>query len=166
MVDLDLDTFLSDGGIYRNTIHALFGCDEFFLQRQQVFTNFFKDCMTNPVTSNEIITLSFGLTKGYLNLYNSLVTKTSRPLEKRHRAGKLMIQKFESSRITLVEEHVVMFSSLSGTKEHLLLLEDETLLVNKFEDSNLLFGFLELYLYIKLLEVVTYCKGSSCLKLY
>ena len=147
MVDLDLDTFLSDGGIYRNTIHALFGCDEFFLQRQQVFTNFFKDCMTNPVTSNEIITLLFGLTKGYLNLYNSLVTKTSGPLEKRHRAGKLMIQKFESSRITLVEEHVVMFSSLSGTKEHLLLLEDETFLVNKLEDSNLLFGFLELYLY-------------------
>ena len=147
MVHLDLDVFLSDGGIFRSTIHSLFKCDEFFLQRQQVFTSFFKDCMTNPITSNEIITLLFGLTTGYHILYNSLVTKTSGPLEKRHRAGKLMITKFELSRITLVEKYVVKFSSLTGTKNHLLLVEDGTFHVNRLEDSNLLFGFLELYLY-------------------
>ena len=147
MVHLELDIFLSDGGIFRNTIHALFSCDEFFLQRQQVFTNFFKECMTNSVTSNEVIILLFGLTTGYLTLYNSLVTKTSGPLEKRHRAGKLMIQKFEMSRAALVEEYTIKFSCLNGTKNHLLLLEDETFLVNRLEDSNLLFGFLEFYLY-------------------
>ena len=36
MVHLDLDVFLSEGGIFRSTIHSLFNCDEFFLQRQQV----------------------------------------------------------------------------------------------------------------------------------
>ena len=147
MVVLNLDVFLRDGGIFKSTMQALYSCDEFFLQRQEVFTNFFKKCMTNPVTSNEVVENLYGLTSGYHGLYNSLVTKTVGPLEKRNRAGKLMIQKFESSRITLVDEYLKKFSNLSGTQDHLLLLEDETSTVNAYEDSNLLFGFMEQYLY-------------------
>ena len=147
MVVLNLDVFLRDGGIFKSTMQALYSCDEFFLQRQEVFTNFFKKCMTNPVTSNEVVENLYGLTSGYHGQYNSLVTKTVGPLEKRNRAGKLMIQKFESSRITLVDEYLKKFSNLSGTQDHLLLLEDETSTVNAYEDSNLLFGFMEQYLY-------------------
>ena len=144
---LNVDIFLKDGGIFRSTIEALFLCDEFFLQRQEVFTKFFKKCMTDPTSSQEIITLLFGLTTGYHNLYNTLVTKSTGPLEKRHRAGKILIQKFESSRIALRKEYLEKFSILSSTRTNLLSMEDESMETNRFEDSNLLFGFMEEYLY-------------------
>ena len=147
MIILNVDIFLKDGGIFRSTIEALFLCDEFFLQRQEVFTNFFKKCMTDPTSSQEIITLLFGLTTGYHNLYNILVTKSTGPLEKRHRAGKILIQKFESSRIALRKEYLEKFSILSSTRTNLLSMEDESMETNRFEDSNLLFGFMEEYLY-------------------
>lgn len=144
---LNVDVFLKEGGIFRCTIEALFGCDEFFLQRQEVFSNFFHKCMTNPSSSQEIITLLFGLTTGYHNLYSTMVTKSCGSLEKRHRAGKLLIQKFESCRISLAEEYLTKFSNLICTSEYLLLMEDGTFEINRFEDSNLLFGFIEQYLY-------------------
>lgn len=103
--------------------------------------------MTNPFSSQDIITLLFGLTTGYHNLYSTIVTKSSGPLEKRHRAGKLLVQKFESSRIALAEEYLEKFSNLGCTRDHLHLMEDGTLNFNRFEDSNLLFGFIEQYLY-------------------
>ena len=161
MVVLDLDMFLSDGGIFKTTMQALYSCDEFFLQRQQVFTNFFNKCMTDPVTSNDVIQVLYELTGGYHSLYNSLVTKTIGPLEKRHRAGKLMVQKYESSRILLIDEYLKKFSCLSGTKDHLLLFEDATSTVNKFEESNLLFCILEQSLYDNYWKWLHFAKGMD-----
>ena len=147
MISLDGDEFLRDGGMFECTIDQLYNCDEFFLQRDQVFINFFMKCMTSPSIAKEIISVLHDLACGYHSLYSQHVSATSGSLEKRHRAGKLMITKLETSRIVLVEEYRQKFSLLSGVIEHLSGEEDESFDVNLNEDINLLFGFIEQYLY-------------------
>ena len=147
MVSLDADEFLCDGGMFECTIDQLYNCDEFFLQREQVFINFFKKCMASPSNVEGIISVLFGLACGYHNIYSQHVSATSGSLEKRHRAGKVMIVKLETSRIGLVEEYRQKFSRLSCIIEHLRGEEDGTFEINLNEDTNLIFDFIEQYLY-------------------
>ena len=99
--------------MFECTIDQLYNCDEFILQREQVFINFFKKCMASPSNVEGIISVLFGLACGYHNIYSQHVSVTSGSLEKRHRAGKVMIVKLETSRIGLVEEYRQKFSRLS-----------------------------------------------------
>ena len=64
MISLDANEFLCDGGIFDSTIDQLYNCDEFFLQREQVFINFFKKCMASPSNVEGIISVLFGLACG------------------------------------------------------------------------------------------------------
>ena len=99
--------------------------------------------MACPLNAQEIITVLFGLVCGYHSFYSEHVSATSGSLEKRHRAGKLMITKLETSRIGLVEDYRQKFSCLSGVMEHLCAEGYGTFEVNLKEDVNLLFGFIE-----------------------
>lgn len=94
-----------------------------------------------------IISVLFGLACGYHSLYNQHVSATSGSLEKRHRAGKVMIVKLDTSRIGLVEEYRRKFSRLSCIIDHLRGEEDGTFEINLNEDINLVFGFIEQYLH-------------------
>ena len=98
--------------------------------------------MTDPDYSNEIIQLLLSLCRGYLELYNSHVSKTSGNLEKQLRLGKIMTNNFEAGRDELIADYRIKFSRLEGIKHHILLEETDPFL-NIYEESNLLFSFLE-----------------------
>ena len=103
--------------------------------------------MTSPLNAEEIISVLYGLVCGYHSLYSQHVSAISGSLEKRHCAGKLMIVKLETSRIGLVEEYRQKFSRLTDFIEHLRGEEDGTFETNLNEDTNLIYGFMEQYLY-------------------
>ena len=60
--------------------------------------------MSDPDSSTSIIKLLFDLSISYLGSYSKVVTGTTGSIEKRQRAGKMMIQAYESERIVLCEE--------------------------------------------------------------
>ena len=115
------------------------------MQRRSIFLGFFKGCMSVPESSNAIIVLLYNLCAAYLELYQKVVIGTSGSIEKRQRAGKIMIQAYESERILLRDESKKKFSCLSCIKNEFDIAvnceSDES-----SEESNLLFGSLELYL--------------------
>ena len=73
---LDYDVFFENDGILKTTIRDLFYRDEFLFQRRNLYMSFFTKCMTDPQSSNDIIQLLLSLSREYLDLYNSNVSKT------------------------------------------------------------------------------------------
>ena len=139
-----MTVFTEVDGILRCTIQNLFECIPFYYQRRSVFLSFFKGCMSDPDSSTSIIKLLFDLSISYLGSYSKVVTGTTGSIEKRQRAGKMMIQAYESERIVLRDVFRVNFASLSCIRKYFDLkvdIDDES-----FEESNILFGFLELHL--------------------
>jgi hypothetical protein len=104
--------------------------------------SFFTKCMTDPVSSNDIIQLLLSLTGGYLELYNSNVSKTNGSLERQLKLGNIMANNFEAGRDILIADYRVRFARLSCVQKFIILEETEQFM-NKFEESNLLFAYLE-----------------------
>ena len=73
--------------------------------------------MPDPESSTSIIKLLFDLSTAYLGLFDKLVSSTSGSIEKRQRAGKIMIQAYESERILLRDEFRVRFASLACMRD-------------------------------------------------
>ena len=142
MRDLDYDVLFEKDGILINTIRDLFDCNEFMYQRRNCFLSFFKKCMTDPDSSNEIIRLLLSLCRAYLELYNSNVSKTYGNLEKQLKLGKFMTNNFEAGRDKLIADYRVKFSRLGSIQKHIVF-EDTEPFTNIYEESNLLFAFLE-----------------------
>ena len=86
-----MTVFTEEDGILKCTIQNLFECIPFYYQRRSVFLSFFKGCMSDPDSSTSIIKLLFDLSTSYLGSYSKLVTGTTGSIEKRQRAGKMMI---------------------------------------------------------------------------
>ena len=101
--------------------------------------------MTDSDTSNEIIRLLLSICCGYLEIYSATVSKTSGNLEKQLRLGKIMTNNFESGRDKLIVDYRVKFSCIKGIKKHIIFEETDSF-TNVYEESNLLFGFLEEFL--------------------
>ena len=142
---LDYEVFFENDGILKNTIRDLFNCNEFMYQRRNCFLSFFKKCMTDSDTSNEIIRLLLSICCGYLEIYSATVSKTSGNLEKQLRLGKIMTNNFESGRDKLIVDYRVKFLCIKGIKKHIIFEETDSF-TNVYEESNLLFGFLEKFL--------------------
>jgi hypothetical protein len=105
---LDYDVFFENDGILKTTISR----DEFLFQRRNLYMSFFTKCMTDPQSSNDIIQLLLSLSREYLDLYNSKVSKTEGSLERRLKLGKIMANNFEAGRDELIAEYRVKFSRL------------------------------------------------------
>ena len=128
-------------GILRCTIQSLFECIPFYYQRRSAFLSFFKSCMSDLDSSTSIINLLFDLSTSYLGSYSKLVTGSDGSIEKRQRAGKMMIQAYESERVILRDVFRLKFASLSCIRKHFDVavdIDDDTC-----EESNLLFGYLD-----------------------
>ena len=100
--------------------------------------------MSDLDSSTSIINLLFDLSTSYLGSYSKLVTGTDGSIEKRQRAGKMMIQAYESERVILRDVFRLKFASLYCIRKHFDVavdIDDDTC-----EESNLLFGYLELNL--------------------
>lgn len=139
---LDYDVFFENDGILKTTIRDLFYRDEFLFQRRNLYMSFFTKCMTDPQSSNDIIQLLLSLSREYLDLYNSNVSKTEGSLERQLKLGKIMANNFEAGRDELIAEYRVKFSRLSCVQKFIILEETEHFM-NVYEESNLLFAFLE-----------------------
>ena len=107
---LDYDVFFENDGILKTTIRDLFYRDEFLFQRRNLYMSFFTKCMTDP--QSDIIQLLLSLSREYLDLYNSNVSKTEESLERQLKLGKIMANNFEAGRDELIAEYRVKFSRL------------------------------------------------------
>ena len=139
-----MTVFSEVDGILRSTIQNLFDCTSFYYQRRSIFLSFFKTCMPDPESSTSIMKLMFDLSTASLGLFDKLVSSTSSSIEKRQRAGKIMIQAYESERILLRDEFRVRFASLACMRDNFDFQVDIT--DESSEERNVLFGFLELNL--------------------
>ena len=108
---------------------------------------FLTKIMTVAESCLEVTNLLFGLACGYRQLYDTYVSSVAGSIEKRQKAGKIMIQKFEMNRIPLKDEYRTKFSSLKSVRTNLVGFEIETFDSTVYEESNLVFGFLDKYIY-------------------
>ena len=92
--------------------------------------------MTDPQSSNDIIQLLLSLSREYLDLYNSNVSKTEGSLERQLKLGKIMANNFEAGRDELIAEYRVKFSRLSCVQKFIILEVTEHFM-NVYEESNL-----------------------------
>ena len=141
-----MEVFTEEDGIFRSTVQNLFECIPFYMQRRSIFLGFFRSCMSVPESSNDIIVLLYGLCAAYFELYQKVVIGgTSGSIEKRQRAGKVMIQAFESERIQLRDESRKKISCLACIKDTFDMAVDYES-DSTSEESNILYESLELYL--------------------
>jgi hypothetical protein len=82
--------------------------------------------MTVAESCFAVTNLLFGLACGYKQLYDTYVSSVAGSIEKKQKAGKILIQKFEMNRIPLKYEHRIKFSSLKSVRTNLDVFEMET----------------------------------------
>ena len=106
----------------------------------------FTKIMTVAKSCFAVTNLLFGLACGYKQLYDTYVSSVAGSIEKKLKAGKILIQKFEMNRIPLKYEYHIRFSSLKSVRTNLVVFEIETFGCTVYEESNLVFGFLDKYI--------------------
>jgi hypothetical protein len=82
--------------------------------------------------------LLFELTKEYHILYNLHVSKTSGPIEKRQKAGTVMIFNLETKRIEAHQRYKTKFINLERIRDVLGMPENEEVGDNFHEESSLI----------------------------
>ena len=103
--------------------------------------------MTNVKSGSEVINFLFVLASAYKKLYDTFVSSVTGHIERRQKAGKIMIQSFEIKRISVKDEHHLKFASLKSVAIHLVDISNESLGCSANEESNLVFGFLDRFIY-------------------
>ena len=114
MRNLSFEIFMEESGILKSSIELFYHCDYFLLQRKDAYMKFFTKIMTNVEYTSEVINVLFGLASKYKKLYDTCVSHDTGSFEKRKKAGKIMIQSFETNRITVRDEYRRKFSSLKS----------------------------------------------------
>lgn len=147
MPTLSYDEFMEVNGILKRTTLAMYHLKYYLLQRSVLFMSFFVKVMGNPDKCHFVTSLLHELTVGYNNLYEKVVSNVTGSLEKRMKAGKIMIQNFETSRIILQDEYRIRFASLQCVSEFLLNVENESFGDNPYEEINIIFGNLDSFIY-------------------
>ena len=158
---LTYEVFLEDGGIFKRTIEQLYEKNEFMHFRATCFVSFFTSCMAFPVPCRSIKSLLFSMTGEYIRLYDLCVSKTTGSLEKRQKAGKVMIANFENKRSQLRSMYKAKFVSLECIRSFLRLPENEGYGGDVNEESNLIYCYLEELLYSNFWEWMRMEKGNS-----
>jgi hypothetical protein len=102
--------FMETGGIFESSIEEFYAMDELMHFRGSCFINFYTKCMAVSDPCESISKLLFELTKEYHILYNLHVSKTSGPIEKRQKAGTVMIFNLETKRIEAHQRYKTRFS--------------------------------------------------------
>ena len=147
MRSLTFEVFMEDDGILKSTISLFYHSDYFLLQRKIVYMTFLTVIMTTATSCLEVNHLLYDLAKGYLGLYEKFVTSVGGTIEKRQKAGKIMIQNFELNRVVLQDLFRIKFRSLQSISAILVNTEVESSGCTSYEDSNLVFGYLDKFIY-------------------
>ena len=146
-VVLDVESFLQPGGICEKTIEDLFESEIFFLGRESIHVTFFVKFMADDASCIALQKLLYELSVLYLDSYRKNVSSTAGDIENRMKSGKVMVIKFENDRNDARESNRRKFVSLSVVR--ILFEEPQNEEVNRstFEQSDLLFCYLEDLLY-------------------
>lgn len=158
---LTYEVFLEEGGIFKRTIEQLYEKNEFMHFRATCFVKFFTLCMACPIPCRSIKILLFSMTSEYVRLYDLCVSKTTGSMEKRQKAGKVMITNFENKRSQLRSTYKAKFVSLDCIRSSLGLPENEGLGGDVNEESNLIYYCLEDLLYSNFWGWMRMEKGNS-----
>ena len=111
------------------------------------FRTFFTLCMALPTPCRSIKSLLFSMTGEYVRLYDLCVSKTTGSLEKRQKAGKVMIANFKNKRGQLRSTYKAKFVSLDCIRSSLGIPENDGHGGYVNEESNLIYCYLEDLLY-------------------
>ena len=158
---LTYEVSIEEGGIFRRTVEELYEKIEFMHFRATCFVNFFTLCMAIPIPCRSIKSLLFSLTGEYVLLYEQCVSKTTGSLEKRQKAGKVMITNLESKRGQVRSTYKAKFVSLDCIRESLGLPENESHGGDVNEESNLVYCYIEDLLYTNFWKWLQKEKGNS-----
>ena len=146
-VILDEESFLQPAGIYEKTLEDLFHCEIFFLGRESVHVTFFVKFMADDASCIALQRLLFELLLLYFESYRKNVSATAGDIEKRMKSGKVMVVNFENDRNDAREIYRKKFISLSVVRILFDEPQNEELNRSTSEQSNLLFCYLEDFLY-------------------
>ena len=149
------------GGIFECTFQEFYAMDELMHFRGNCFINFFTQCMAVLDRCDSISKILFELTKEYHMLYNRHVSKTSGPIEKRQKAGKVMIFNLESKRIEVRHRYQIKFINPECIRDVLGMLENEEVGDSFHEESNLIYCHVEDLSYMNFWEWMQKGKGQS-----
>ena len=138
---------MEESGILKSAIDLFYHCDYFLLQRKDAYMKFLTKIMTNVESASEVTNVLFGLASEYKKLYDTCVSSVIGSIEKRQKAGKMMIQSFETNRITVKDEYRRKFISLKSVSIHLVDSVNESFGCAANEESNIVFGFLDKFIY-------------------
>ena len=138
---------MEDSGILKSSIDLFYHCDYLLLQRKEVYMKFLTKIMTNVESASEVTNVLYCLASEYKKLYDTFVSSVTGSIEKRQQAGKIMIESFESNRNTVKDEYRLKFASVKCVTIHLVDDLNESFGSAANEESNLVFGFLDKYIY-------------------
>ena len=144
---LNFESFIQLEGIYVKTIEDLFNCEIFYLARESMHVNFFEHFMADDASCMALQKLLFELALAYHESYLKNVSSTSGDIEKRMKAGKIMVMKFENDRRIAKELCKKKFVSLQVVRVLFDVPENEQRNRSVYEESNLLYCYLEKFLY-------------------
>ena len=143
----NLDLFLQSGGIYERTIENLFGSEIFFLGRESVHTAFFLQFLANDASCLFLQNLLYELVVSYYDAYGRCVKSTVDDIDKRMKSGKIMMKFFESDRNKAREVCGTKFSCFQIIRSLFDEPQNEEVDRSVSEHSNLLFSYLEDFVY-------------------
>ena len=146
-VILDEESFLQPAGIYEKTLEDLFHCEIFFLGRESIHVTFFVKFMADDASCIALQRFLFELLLLYFESYRKNVSATAGDIEKRMKSGKVMVVNFENDRNDAREIYRKKFISLSVVRILFDEPQNEELNRSTSEQSNLLFCYLEDFLY-------------------
>ena len=146
-VVLDVESFLQPAGIYEKTIEDLFESEIFFLGRESIHVMFFVKFLADDASCIALQKLLFELSVLYFESYGKNVLATAGDIEKRMKSGKAMVANFENDRNDARECCRKKFVSLSVVRVLFEEPQNEELNRSTSEQSNLLFCYLEDFLY-------------------
>jgi hypothetical protein len=159
--DLTYEIFLENDGIFKTSVATF--CEQNYLMhvRYDCFRKFIVSIMGVPVPCNIVKHLFFDLILEYQQLYKRCVSPTSGTIEKRQKAGKLMILHLETKRTLVRDQFQLKFVQLYCVSEIFSSPENDEMGLSIHEESNLIYCCMEELLYENFWHWIRKERGTS-----
>ena len=159
--NLSYELFLENDGIFKASVATF--CEQNVLMhvRHECYKKFILSIMGVPVPCNIVKHLFFDLILMYQQLYQRYVLPTSGTIEKRQKAGKLMILHLETKRTLVRDRFQLKFVQLSCVTRVLSNPENEEMGLSIHEESNLIYCCMEELLYKNFWHWIRKERGTS-----
>ena len=158
---LTYEIFLEADGIFKASVATF--CEENFLMhvRYNCYKKFVLFILGVPIPCNIVKHLFFELILEYQQLYKRYVLPTSGTIEKRQKAGKLMILHLETKRTLVRDKFQLKFVQLSCVSSILSSPDNEEMGLTIHEESNLIYCCMEELLYKNFWNWIRKERGTS-----